>query len=139
MSFGSQGQGPGEFMGHRTRPPLKISFGNDGKLYVNDPGNERLSIFSKEGKFIKSFKLPRYTYDNPVVNSKGVIYLLSNSGIKATDCYDSNFNFKASLLDMDDPIQFPFEKPSGPLWVLRKPVKDNIMKVITKDDKLIPI
>lgn len=39
MSFGRQDQGPWEFMAMGVYNQLKISFGNDGKLYVMDSGN----------------------------------------------------------------------------------------------------
>ncbi len=138
MSFGREGQGPGEFLAHPMRAHLKISFGNDGKLYVNDPGNGRLSVFSKEGKFIKSFKLPPYTYDTPVVNSKGDIYLLSKSGIKVIDCYDSNFKYKGSLLDIEEHLQFPFRKPVTQRS-LKKPWIIHVSKLMTEKDYLLVI
>jgi len=139
MSFGREGQGPGEFMGQRMSNHLKISFGNDGKLYVNDPGNSRISVFTKEGKFLKSHKTPPFTYDTPVVNSRGDIYLLSKSGIKAIDCYDSNFKYKGSLLDMEEHLQFPFGKPFPSYNYLRIPNEFELMKSITKDDNLVAL
>lgn len=35
-SFGREGQGPGEFLAQPGRFPLRISFGNDGNIYVTD-------------------------------------------------------------------------------------------------------
>jgi|GEM_PF-881500 len=138
MSFGREGQGPGEFMGQRMSNHLKISFGNDGKLYVNDPGNSRISVFTKEGKFLKSHRTPPFTYDTPVVNSRGDIYLLSKSGIKAIDYYDSNFKYKGSLLDMEEHLQFPFGKPYKEIFhEYRIPAPDEIFKLMTKEDELI--
>ncbi len=138
MSFGREGQGPGEFMGQRMSNHLKISFGNDGKLYVNDPGNSRISVFTKEGKFLKSHKTPPFTYDTPIVNSKGDIYLLSKSGIKAIDCYDSNFRYKGSLLDMEEHLQFPFGKPYKKIFhEYRIPDPVEIFKLMTKEDEVI--
>ncbi len=140
MSFGREGQGPGEFMAHPRRAHLKISFGNDGKLYVNDPGNSRISVFSKDGKFLKSHKTQPSTYDTPVVNSRGDIYLLSKSGIKAIDCYDSKFKYKASLLDMEEHLQFPFGRPYNKIFVdYRNPGDSDILKLMTKNDNLIAV
>jgi hypothetical protein len=142
MSFGREGQGPGEFMGQRMSNHLKISFGNDGKLYVNDPGNSRISVFTKEGKFLKSHRTPPFTYDTPVVNSRGDIYLFSKSGIKAIDCYDSNFKYKGSLLDMEEHLQFPFGKPFSKSYdvVLEHPLFDlELLKFISSNDKLIVV
>jgi len=137
MSFGREGQGPGEFMGQRMRYPLDITFGNDKKLYINDPGNSRISVFTKEGKFLKSHRTPPFTYDTPVVNSKGDIYLLSKSGIKAIDCYDSNFRYKGSLLDMEKHLQFPFGKPFSSYNYLRIPNGFELMKSIARNNDLV--
>jgi hypothetical protein len=138
MSFGREGQGPGEFMGQRMSNHLKISFGNDGKLYVNDPGNSRISVFTKEGKFLKSHRTPSFTYDTPVVNSRGDIYLLSKSGIKIIDSYDPNFKLKASLLDYDWHLHFPLIKPSIDDKASLRPVRgEHVQYIITKKDKLV--
>jgi len=140
MSFGREGQGPGEFMGQRMRYPLDITFGNDKKLYINDPGNSRISVFTKNGKFVRQYKVPPLTYDAPAVNSKGDIYLLSQSGIKVVDRYDSNFKYKASLLDINLHYQFPYGKPpepNSPQPPIRKPMPFECFKLITRDDRLI--
>jgi hypothetical protein len=140
MSFGREGQGPGEFMGQRRSNPLNITFGNDKKLYINDPGNSRISVFTKDGKFVRQYKVPPLTYDAPAVNSKGDIYLLSQSGIRVVDRYDSNFRYKASLLDIDLHYQFPYGKPlelDAPQPTIRKPMPLECFKLITRDDKLV--
>lgn len=51
-SIGSDGEGPGEF-----RAPLWIHFLLDDSLLVNDRGLQRLSIFSPDGRFVRSFAL----------------------------------------------------------------------------------
>ena len=137
MSFGREGQGPGEFMAHPRRAHLKISFGNDGKLYVNDPGNSRISVFSKDGKFLKSHKTPPATYDVPIVNSRGDIYLLSPSGIKVLDRYDSDFKFMSSLLDIKEHFSFPYGKPPFP--IPDRAFEGDVLKLITKKDEVILI
>jgi hypothetical protein len=136
MSFGREGQGPGEFMGGKYINPLSISFGNDGKVYIKDRGNNRLSVFTKDGKFIKSYPLPPLSfYDPPVVDSKGNIFLHSQSGIKAIDCYDSNLKYKYSLLDIITCRETPFDKEivpkSGPI------LTNEILTLITKNDEVI--
>jgi hypothetical protein len=135
MSFGREGQGPGEFMGQRMSNHLKISFGNDGKLYVNDPGNSRISVFTKEGKFLKSHRTPPFTYDTPVVNSKGDIYLFSPSGIKVLDRYDSSFRLMSSLLDIKEHFSFPYGKPPFP--ILQRADEGECLKLITKRDEIV--
>ncbi|KPK95954.1 hypothetical protein AMJ80_02675 [bacterium SM23_31] len=49
--IGRPGQGPGDLL-----KPEYIAFDNEGNLYVYEAGNYRFSIFSKEGKFIYSFR-----------------------------------------------------------------------------------
>jgi len=138
MSFGREGAGPGEFLGTARGRNLRISFGNDGNIYVMDHGAWRLSVFTQNGVFIKQFKLQPYTNDTPVVNSYGDIYLLSNSGVRVVDRYDSNFRFKASLFDFESHFQFPYWKPQS-LTFRRKANERDVLKLITKDDHLVII
>ena len=51
ISIGNEGQGPGEFSARTRGAPLKIHFGNDGKIYVLDPSLRRLSQFEKNWEF----------------------------------------------------------------------------------------
>jgi len=51
-SFGKLGQGPGDL-----NMPMEIEY-LDGRLYVRDLMNQRVSIFDSGGTFIDSFKLP---------------------------------------------------------------------------------
>ncbi len=136
LSFGREGAGPGEFLGSAKGRNLRISAGNDGNIYVLDYGSWRMSVHSQNGVFIKQFKLHPYTSDTPVVNSKGEIYLLSNRGIRVVDHYDSNFNFKESLLDFEAHLQFPYWKPQG-LIGSRRTNEREVIKLITKDDNLV--
>ena len=145
MSFGRKGQGPGEFGGRG----LRISFGNDGFIYVFDRGNFRLSAFSKKGEFVKSFSLPQYLYDRAQVNSKGDIYLVSTSGEKVIDFYDKNFKLKNSFLNIERHFKYPFLKPNlkirslsapkieRPKEMSRRIADHDLNKVITKKDHLI--
>jgi sugar lactone lactonase YvrE len=116
-SFGRKGQGPGEFGGRG----LRISFGNDGYIYVFDRGNFRLFAFSKKGEFVKSFSLPQFLYDRAQVNSKGDIYLVSTDGEKVIDCYDKNFKRKNSFLDIERHFKYPFLKPNLKIRSLSAP------------------
>ncbi len=138
-SFGRKGKGPGEFGGRG----LRISFGNDGYIYVFDRENFRLTSFSKNGDAIKSFSLPLYLYDRAQVNSEGDIYLVSTSGEKVIDCFDKNFKLKNSFLDIEHHFKYPFLKPSfKSLSKLQKKIQrriddSDLNKVITKKDHLI--
>ncbi|MDO8310484.1 MAG: hypothetical protein Q7T25_00945 [Sideroxyarcus sp.] len=50
MDIGKRGSGDGEF-----NLPRDVALGKDGRIYVVDGGNFRVQIFSKDGKFLKSF------------------------------------------------------------------------------------
>lgn len=136
-SFGREGQGPGEFLAQPNRFHLKITFGNDKKIYVTDRGNKRVTIFSKNGKSTKQFFLPFLPNDSVDVNSKGDIYLVSKSGVNAVDCYDKNFKLKSSILDIKLHYEFPFFDPP---WQGLKIINDKeLKKMITKEDHIVII
>jgi DNA-binding beta-propeller fold protein YncE len=50
FDIGKRGTEPGEF-----NLPRDVALGKDGRIYVVDGGNFRISIFDKDGKYIKSF------------------------------------------------------------------------------------
>lgn len=133
-SFGSQGQGPGDFLGI-----LRMSFGNDGRLYITDDGNCRLSIFSSRGEFIQQFPIVKFLRDVPLANSKGEIYLLSRSGLKIIDFFDSEMVLKQSLLEMNNYLNFPYYHPSKKILKLMmlRPSINEVKKLLTKEDHLI--
>lgn len=132
-SFGRQGQGPGEFLGR-----LRISVGNDGKLYVTDDGNWRLSIFSINGDLNKIFPISKTVYDKADVNSKGEIYFLSPSGLKIIEIFDSSMKFKQYLLEMHYCQYFPYFRPPKSMLIrmANQPSMHEVKKLLTKDDHL---
>lgn len=137
-SFGREGQGPGEFMGSPRGNPLKISFGNDGNFYVYDLGNTRLSFFSKNFEFIKSYTMPLKTriLDTPVVSSTGDVYLVAGIENKLIHRLDSNLKLKSSFLDSEDHFKFPFHKPAVvPPFV----GEFDLRKAITGQDHIIAV
>jgi len=141
-SFGEFGQGPGEFLGNTYNCFLEISYGNDGNLYIVDSCNKKISVFSTNGNLLKSFNLGYTLYDTAAVNSKGEIYILSNSGLKALECRDLNFRFKEYLFEYDNHIQFPHGDPFVigerlPIpYEYRYPNKLEIIKLMMKNDRL---
>jgi len=51
LTFGTYGTGDGQFL-----YPTDIAFGGDGTVYVSEyGGNDRISVFTKEGAFLRSF------------------------------------------------------------------------------------
>lgn len=136
-SFGRKGQGPGEFMGRpRGGGLLKLSIGNDGNLYVYDSLSSRLSVFSGEGRYLKQFKTSPHLNDIPAVNSRGDMYLVSKGGKKFVDCFDRNYVFKYSLLDIEEKPEFPIEGRAGADGY-REPGDYEILRLVTEDDRLI--
>ncbi|MFC1556128.1 hypothetical protein ACFL67_03505, partial [candidate division KSB1 bacterium] len=51
--IGRTGQGPGDLLG-----PRLMALGKDGELYVQEYNNQRISVFSSEGSYLKSFRAP---------------------------------------------------------------------------------
>jgi hypothetical protein len=138
LSFGEEGAGPGEFLGTVRGRNLRITYGNDGNIYVMDCGSWRLSVFTSNGVFIRQFHMRPYTVDTPAVNSKGDIYLLSNRGVRVVDRFDPNLKFMASLLDFKSHFNFPYWKPRS-LITRRMASERDVLKLITKNDQLILI
>lgn len=134
FSFGQEGQGPGEFMGR-----LRISAGNDGNIYISDHGSYRFYIFSSNGKFIRQFRLPRNTLDVVVANSRGEMYLFSESGYYVVDCFNSSFRYLRSLLEVKYKHDFPVEHPSKKVLrslLMRPPRPLEVHKILSKNDHL---
>jgi hypothetical protein len=114
MSFGQAGQGPGDFLGQTRSKPLRMTFGNDKRLYILDPGNQRISIFSKEGRFLKQTRLQSKVNDSLQVNSKGDLFIISKSREHVVDCFEFGGRFKKEILDYDEFYQYLFFKePEG--------------------------
>lgn len=138
LSFGQEGQGPGEFLAYPKLNSLKINFGNDSRLYVFDSGNSRISVFDKKGAFIKTLKLPLYFYDSPSVNSKGNLILINpfQQDQRALACFDSNLNLIKTFLNKNEIIQYPYRRPKSDHQFLNY---DNFIKLLDKSDNLIII
>lgn len=134
ISFGQEGQGPGEFTGR-----LRIRAGNDGNLYISDYGSYKFCIFSSNGKFIRQFPLSRITYDFVAANSQGEMYLLSDSGLNVIDCFDSSFKYLQSFLDMKYHLYFPLGRPPKKIFkrlLMRPPQSNEVHKILTNNNNL---
>jgi|GEM_PF-4882872 len=134
LSFGREGQGPGEFAGR-----LKISAGNDGNIYVSDHGNYRFLIFSSDGILLKQFPLPKNTYDRVIANSKGEMYLYSESGFFVLDRFNSSFHYIESFFDLEYMLEFPIVSPPKKIYksLLRWPLASrHVHKLISAKDIL---
>ena len=91
------GKGKGEFalepLPESREYMTRFTVGTNGDFYILDPNNQRINIFSKEGRFLRSISIPSvfiYNYEGEKtslvegigVDSKGNIYLASSSVVK---------------------------------------------------------
>lgn len=67
LSFGRDGQGPGEF-----RSLSVVRFDKKSNLYITDGINRRISFFNKKGEFLRQIRLQE-RYDNLYINSKNFV------------------------------------------------------------------
>jgi hypothetical protein len=70
---GRAGAGPGEY-----RHPVAMQIGPGDRLYVWDPANTRISVYSPDGVFERSWQVPSgqwYAYNDLVVTTDGRIYV----------------------------------------------------------------
>ena len=136
-SFGKEGQGPGEFTGR-----LRISAGNDGNIYVSDHGNNRFCAFSLNGELIRQQPLPKNSYDYAVANSEGNTFLLSKNGFNVIDCFDPEYKYLDSFIEMKYHLNFPFGYPPKLIFknlLLRPPISGEVLKTISINDDLFVI
>jgi len=112
LSFGREGQGPGEFGSLSF-----IGFDKDNNIYINDVQNNRISFFDKEGKYLRQIRMTE-RFSNPIFNSKGFIIAnklsYSEEGnvqktIQLHGLFDDKFNLVEELYK--DEIEFPL--PTG--------------------------
>lgn len=82
-SFGGQGRGPGEFL-----RASGMAWGPGGTIYVDDPGNGRLSVFTRDGAFVEVVRrfVAGYSYIwSGGVDSAGRIYDFSRASLTEID------------------------------------------------------
>lgn len=138
ISYGREGQGPGEFMANPRSEKLRISYGNDGKYYVYDSGNNRLSVFSRNFEFLKSFSMPRTVriIDTPSISSSGDIFFVARVGDKLIQKFDNDMNFLTSFLEVEDHFKFPFHRPAA---VVPFSGEFDLRKSISSKDKIVAV
>lgn len=79
--LGTEGQGPGEFLGMPGRAPIFIFHGGSKFLYVTDLGNRRLTVFEKR-LVIYEFNIPKAYMNRIVGDGYGHFYIISDAGHK---------------------------------------------------------
>lgn len=138
LSYGKKGQGPGEFMANPLSERLRISTGNDQRIYVYETGNNRISVYESEFKFIKGFSLPiaMRVLDSPSVSSKGDIFLVARIGDKLIQKFDNEMNFITSFLGADEHFRFPFHKPQSNFYFVSE---FDLRKKINRKDQIVAV
>jgi hypothetical protein len=110
--LGRQGQGPGEYLN-----PVSIDIGKNGNIWVADYGGNRISIFSKDFKFIKSIvgKTRLLYYLN--INSKDKIYMYrSMANPLRPSTADTIFRYDAECQKISSFAPFPEEALEVKFW-----------------------
>jgi len=69
-SFGRQGPGPGEFVGKGKLHMVFLSC-NGERIYANDTRGFKVSIFDKDGKFIRHYKYKDFTFSGYIADVEG--------------------------------------------------------------------
>ncbi|MFC1564420.1 NHL repeat-containing protein [candidate division KSB1 bacterium] len=81
LTFGSKGQGPGEFLF-----PRNIHIDATGNIFVNDFRNKRISVFDKEGNYKKTIKENFNPHTMRMLSSGEIaIYDISPAGAENVD------------------------------------------------------
>jgi hypothetical protein len=133
MSFGREGQGPGEFLGKPYG--LYISIGNNRLVYVTDPSAERLSIFNQDGILIKQWSMPTYLFDRAIADSQGNIYLLDRRSDEIINVCDKNFKIINHFLDRRKVYRYPIVPPQK--RQIYGTSEGDLAKMLTKKDRLV--
>lgn len=111
LSIGNEGKGPGEFL-----TPVQMSFDTKGILWVVDWGNQRISKFHPDGKFIKSFQLQ---FKEPPVG-----FAINDSSFYLS-FYDSKTGKVVHKYRMDGTLLHSFGEPV----IFKKPMKYSDMTI----------
>jgi len=140
-AFGHEGQNYGQFLGSRRLDQrLRMSMGNDDKLYIMDGGNKRILVYSCSGEIINQRNYQSdFVLDIPAVNKRGDVYILSRNGMKLIDKFNSHFKYETSIFEFSKHYQFPIEMPLIPKQIFRFPNDMDIIKLISRNDLLVVI
>jgi hypothetical protein len=100
-SVGDAGQGPGEFMASPEISSLRISHGLDGRFYVLDSANKRLSVFDRnlaiDGTYRLSSQGPSIL-DVPHANAQGEVFLVSYYQGSMIQCFGQDLRWQRGIM-----------------------------------------
>ena len=95
--YGRQGQGPGEF-----RRPWTLSI-LEGNICVADTGNRRVQVLSKDGKYLRSYRVPIEYGSGMGFDEKGIL-LVNTKGFRSQklfEVYDPQGNLTREFGDLE--------------------------------------
>jgi hypothetical protein len=116
-AFSRKGPGPGELSN-----PVDIYIDDEDQVYVCDSGNNRISIFSRQGDFISSVDFQEYSAGKIIgINPRGGIILrVDKTSLESSlnfinrtyfiNIYSDRFVFKKNLYSLSVPIMQHFRK-----------------------------
>jgi hypothetical protein len=125
-TIGRKGKGPGEF-----ESLVYFDFLSDGRVFVNDGMNQRISIFDKEGNPLRDFRLEG-SYRGMLIDSSDRVYLQKSSQKKEVELtsefqemqmitgvysMDSNGQNMTHLVDIEVETVKMKAMEGGTLWV----------------------
>ena len=96
-TIGRKGQGPGEFMS-----PAYFDFSQDGRVFVNDVMNQKITIFDIEGNPLGGFKLEDF-YGGMCIASNNRLYFQKRSQKKEVELKSEfqEIQMITSIISMD--------------------------------------
>lgn len=97
LTIAGKGRGPGEFLGG------SFTFDNNGILFVVDYGNQRISQFTPDGKFITSDQLSKYI--------NGTSFTIDNDGSIFISFYDKEIEKIIHKFNVNGKYLFSFGDP----------------------------
>jgi len=97
-SFGSKGEGPGEFRTARFLPPSFLTVGQDQHIYFAGFLSKKIKVFSLKGKFLGEFKVENSKPFRSIVDNQSNIYIPSVKKGYLLDIYDENHKYSKSII-----------------------------------------
>lgn len=111
-SIGGRGQGPGEFQNIGD-----VGIDAEGKIYLYDKSNKRISFLNKEGKYLQGIKVISL-FENLIINSKGfyvghISDRVEVEKVRSWDYVYGLFDDKFTLVEEFFRIPTGFRMPTG--------------------------
>lgn len=106
-AFGEKGQGPGEL-----DTPTNIELYSENQLVVFNMRGRKLSLFSRNGEFIKDLSMEKHGMILRIrVDSQGIVYGYSmlreeSNRIIKVDKFDSNLNLISNMVTLENKIDY---------------------------------